>query len=75
MALLLVEIVLAVVGVSQTITDYIVVIVFAGFIGYDTYTATQVEPTLPNAVMVATNLFMDIINVFLRILDIVGRRD
>lgn len=75
MALLLVEIVLAVMGVSQTITDYIVVIVFAGFIGYDTYTATQVEPTLPNAVMVATNLFMDIINVFLRILDIVGRRD
>lgn len=74
-ALLVVEIVLAFAGVSQTITDYIVVVVFAGFIGYDTYRATQVEPTLPNAVMAATDLFLDIINVFIRILDIVGNRD
>lgn len=73
LALIVVELVLAFLGVSQTITDYLVVIVFAGFIGYDTYRATQVEPTLPNAVLAASNLFMDIVNVFIRILDIVGR--
>lgn len=75
LGLLLVEIVLAIAGIPQTITDYLVVIVFAGFIGFDTYQATQVEPTLPNAVMAATNLFLDIINVFVRILQIVGNRD
>ena len=47
----------------------------AGFIGYDTYVATSVPPTLPNAVLMASNLFVDIINVFLRILNILGRRD
>ncbi len=73
LALIVVELVLAFLGISQTVTDYLVVIVFAGFIGYDTYRATQVEPTLPNAVLAASNLFMDIVNVFIRILDIVGR--
>ena len=75
LAVILVELVLMFTGVSQTITDWIVVVVFAGFIGYDTYMATQVPPTLPNAVLAASNLFVDIINVFLRILDIIGRRD
>lgn len=75
LGLVVVELVLAFMGVHQTITDYIVVLVFAGFIGVDTYRATQVEPTLPNAVLVATELFMDIINVFLRILDIIGDHD
>ena len=75
LGLILVELVLAIAGVPQTVTDYLVVIVFAGFIGFDTYQATQVEPTLPNAVMAATNLFLDIINVFMRILAIVGNRD
>lgn len=37
--------------------------------------ATTVPPTLPNAVLMASNLFVDIINVFLRILNILGRRD
>lgn len=75
LAVILVELVLMLMGVAQTVTDWIVVVVFAGFIGYDTYMATQVPPTLSNAVLAASNLFVDIINVFLRILDIVGRRD
>ena len=74
LATILVEIVLMFMGVSQTITDLIVIVVFAGFIGYDTYVATTVPPTLPNAVLMASNLFVDIINVFLRILNILGRR-
>ena len=75
LATILVEIVLMFMGVSQTITDLIVIVVFAGFIGYDTYVATTVPPTLPNAVLMASNLFVDIINVFLRILNILARRD
>ena len=75
LATILVEIVLMFMGVSQSITDLIVIVVFAGFIGYDTYVATTVPPTLPSAVLMASNLFVDIINVFLRILNILGRRD
>ena len=73
--ILLATILVEIMGVSQTITDLIVSVVFAGFIGYDTYVATTVPPTLPNAVLMASNLFVDIINVFLRILNILGRRD
>ena len=49
LATILVEIVLMYMGVSQSITDLIVIVVFAGFIGYDTYVATTVPPTLPIA--------------------------
>ena len=73
MAVVLVEFVLMLMGIDQTVTDYIIVILFAGFIGWDTYCATQVPPTVPNAVLMASNLFVDIMNVFLRILSIINR--
>lgn len=72
-AVILVEIVLMFMGINQTVTDYIIVVLFAGFIGWDTYCATQVPPTVPNAVLMASNLFVDIMNVFLRILSIINR--
>lgn len=53
--------------------DYVVVGVFAIFIGYDTHMASKLDPTVPNAIGVATNLFLDIINMFLRILNILDR--
>ncbi len=53
--------------------DYVVVGVFAIFIGYDTHMASRLEPTVTNAVGSATNLFLDIINIFLRILNILDR--
>ena len=73
MAVILVEIVLMFMGIDQTVTDYVVVALFACFIGWDTYCATQVSPTVPNAVLMASNLFVDIMNVFLRVLSIVNR--
>lgn len=73
MAVVLVEFVLMLIGIDQTATDYVVVALFACFIGWDTYCATQVPPTVPNAVLMATNLFVDIMNVFLRILSIINR--
>ncbi len=72
---IIVELVLMFMGVPQTVLDYAVVAIFAFFIAFDTYKATQVEPTLPNAVLAASNLFVDIVNVFLRILDIIGRKN
>ena len=70
LALVVVQVVMVFMGVDQTWLDLAVVVVFCGFIGYDMHQATTIEPTLPNAVFTACNLFLDIMNVFIRLLDI-----
>lgn len=55
--------------------DYIVTFLFALFIGYDWARANRCARTIDNAVDCAAELYLDIINIFLRILSIVGRRD
>ena len=69
----LVEVVLMFMGVGQTVTDWIMVAVFSGFIAYDFNRAARLEPTVPNAVLSASNLFVDIVNVLLRLLRIFSR--
>ena len=50
--------------------DYATIAVFSIFIGYDVHKAAVIEPNPFNAVMVATNIFIDIVNVFVAILNI-----
>lgn len=73
-ALCVVQVAMAFMGVDQSWLDIAVIVVFCGFIGYDMHQAAIVEPTLPNAVFMASNLFLDIVNVFIRVLDIVDNR-
>lgn len=75
LALLVVEVVLMVMGVDQTFTDIAVILIFCGFIGWDVYRASSDEPTVTNALWYAVEMFLDIINVFLRVLDLIGSRD
>jgi FtsH-binding integral membrane protein len=56
------------------IIDWIVVVIFCGYIGYDWGRANSIPCTVDNAVDSAAALYMDIINLFLRILRIMGRR-
>jgi len=56
------------------VIDYIVVLIFCGYVGYDWGRANNIPKTLDNAVDSAAALYMDIINLFLRILKILGRR-
>jgi FtsH-binding integral membrane protein len=56
------------------IIDWIVVFIFCGYVGYDWGRANNIPKTLDNAVDSAAALYMDIINLFLRILKILGRR-
>ncbi|MFB2650660.1 Bax inhibitor-1 family protein [Shewanella mangrovisoli] len=56
------------------ILDWIVVLIFCGYIGYDWGRANQIPKTVDNAVDSAAALYMDIINLFLRILRILGRK-
>jgi FtsH-binding integral membrane protein len=61
-------------GIHHGIIDWIVVLIFCGYIGYDWGRANQIPKTLDNAIDSAAALYMDIINLFLRILRILGRK-
>ena len=58
----------------QTWIDWTIAVLFCGYIGYDWGRANQIPKTLDNAVDSAAMLYMDIINLFLRILRIMGSR-
>lgn len=60
--------------IHHNIIDWVVVVIFCGYIGYDWGRANSIPKTLDNAVDSAAALYMDIINLFLRILRIMGRK-
>lgn len=60
-------------GMSPAWIDYVTVAIFAIFIGYDVHLSTIVEPNLFNALLVATNIFVDIVNVFMELVRIFSR--
>lgn len=69
------EVILLLFGVNLGIYDWIVSIVFCGYIGYDwarinTYSCYTVDSAIDSA----GSLYLDIINLFIRILSILGRR-
>lgn len=68
-----VEIVLYFVGVGLGIIDYVVVLIFCGYIGYDWVRANRCVKTVDNAIDSAAELYVDIVNLFLRILRILAR--
>lgn len=53
--------------------DFIFVIIFALYIGYDWQKAQAYPPTLDNAVDSAADIYVDIVNLFIRLLAILGR--
>lgn len=73
--LIIVQLVMMFMGVQQTLVDFAVIVVFCGFIAYDFHRASVDTPTLVNAVYYSSELFLDIINVFIRVLPIFGRRN
>ena len=58
----------------HTIIDWIVAAIFCGYIGYDWGRAQRIPKTVDNAVDSAAALYMDIINLFIRLLRILGSR-
>lgn len=74
-AVILVEIVATVFfHASQTIFDYIVIVLFCGFLGYDSYLMASDQPTVPNALFHASNIYLDIINILIRVLDLLDNK-
>ena len=69
------EIVLLIFGVKQVWIDWVVAALFTLYIGYDIYRSQQYPKTLDNAVDSALDIYMDIANLFIRILSILGKRN
>ena len=65
---------LFILGIHHGVIDWIVVLIFCGYVGVDWGRANQIPKTLDNAIDSAAALYMDIINLFLRILRILGRK-
>ena len=75
LAVLVVELVeILVFNIRHAMIDWLVVLIFCGYIGYDWGRANQIPKTIDNAIDSAAALYMDIINLFLRILRILGRK-
>ena len=67
------EIVLLILGVSQYVFTWIGVFLFTVYIGYDTMRAMRYPHTLDNAVDCALDLYLDIINLFLKLMKLIAR--
>lgn len=60
-------------ALDLTIVDYIGTGIFSLYIGYDMYRANNVQKTLDSAIDISVDLYLDIINLFLLILRIMGK--
>jgi FtsH-binding integral membrane protein len=75
LAVIIIELVeVFVFGIHHDIIDWIVALIFCGYIGYDWARANRIPKTVDNGVDSAAALYMDIINLFLRILRILSKR-
>ncbi|MGN0151647.1 MAG: Bax inhibitor-1 family protein [Wujia sp.] len=70
---ILIELIMSFIGFDLGIIDYIVVLVFCGYIGYDWAKANALPKTVDNAIDSAAELYIDIVNIFLRVLRILAR--
>lgn len=74
-AVIILEIICALLGIYMpTIWDILVALLFCGYIGYDWAVAQYEEKTLDSAVDTCVGLYLDIINLFIRILAASGNK-
>ena len=72
--LVLAEVVLLIFRVDQEITSWIGAALFSLYIGYDFHKAQAYQKTLDNAVDSALDIYLDVINLLLRIIRILGSK-
>ena len=61
-------------GYGGNIFNWFFIIIFSLYIGYDWHVAQSYSKTVDNAIDSAIDLYLDLINLFLRILDILDRK-
>ena len=73
--LLLCEVILLIFGVRQTWTSWVASALFSFYLGYDIYRSQQYPKTIRNAMASALDIYMDLANIFIRLLEILGKKD
>lgn len=71
---IVVEFITSLFGYGGDLFNWLFVVVFSLYIGYDWWKAQQYPKTLDNAIDSAVDLYLDIINLFLRLLEILGKK-
>lgn len=66
--------VIIIIGTDPMLFDFLFVIIFCGYIGYDWSKAQQYPPTIDNAIDSAADMYVDVVNLFVRILSIIGKK-
>lgn len=61
-------------GYNGHMIDYLVAALFSLYVGYDWYNSQKCAATSYNAICCATDLYLDIINIFVRLLEILGKK-
>lgn len=72
LGLIIAEIIFLIFKFDNIMTAWIGAIIFTFYIAYDTRHAYDVEPTIDNAIDEAVCIYLDIINLFLKLLRILG---
>ena len=72
--LVICELFLLILGISQNVSDWIAAGLFSLYIGFDVYRSQQFAKTLDNAVDCALDIYLDLANLFIRILSILARK-
>ena len=58
---------------NLAVTDYVVVLIFCGYVGYDWAKAQAYPKTMDNAIDSAADIYVDVVNIFIRILSIMSK--
>lgn len=72
---IIVEFIATLCGYGGDLFNWLFVIIFSLYIGYDWYKAQNYPKTIDNAIDSAVDLYLDIINLFIRLLEIFGKKD
>ena len=71
--LILCEILLLIFHVRQEVTSWIGAGLFSVYLGYDVYRSQQYPKTVRNAVASALDIYLDLVNIFIRLLEILNK--
>ncbi len=74
LAFIIVELVMLLFGIAPAFMDFICAGIFCLYLGYDWAKAQEYPYTLDNAVDSAADIYVDIVNLFVRILSIISRK-
>jgi FtsH-binding integral membrane protein len=75
LCVLVVELISLLLGFRGAFFDYIIVAIFSLYVGYDWHKAQMYPKTLDNAIDSAMDIYLDVINLFIRILSIISDND